>query len=424
MIDLLGANVLIVGMGISGKGSRYALEREGATCYIFDDRQNVKLPNVKLDLIVISPSICKFHSIYKFAEVNNIPLIGELELGFMLNKGEVIAVTGTNGKTTTTQLIEKILKAAGLKAEALGNIGKSFAQCASDKSYNIAVVESSSFQLESVKTFRPFIACITNISPDHLDRHGDMAEYARTKLKICENQTNQDYLILSQDDIPVTCLMGFAPKSNVIYTSTRGKVPGAYKLLDKIYCFDEFICDRDQIKMEGDHNVSNALMAIAVAKLYEVSNKIIVETLTEFETDDHRLKLVDRIDSKSYYNDSKGTNIAATIKAMKAMTGDTALILGGSDKGYEFDELFMAIPETIKKIITIGQTTKKIIDASIRCRYLDIETAENLYEAVHLAACMNVDNVLLSPATASFDMFNDYKERGQKFESIVRGLRN
>lgn len=421
--SFLSMNVLIIGNGISGQGANYALTEKGAKCFIFDDKVNNIIPKCKFDLIVVSPSICKSHAIYQYARENNIKLIGEIELGYLLNEKPIIAVTGTNGKTTTTELIGKILANGNIKPLVCGNIGKSFARAVLSDDYEIVDLEVSSFQLESIDKFKPNIACITNISADHLDRHSSMDEYINTKLMIAKNQTEDDMLILSQDDIPLKALENFMPLSQVFYISTRGVVKGAYQLKNKLYFFDEYICDCDRLKIHGQHNISNALMAICACKLAGVSTVAVVEALSTYESSNHRLRLVDTIKGVSYYNDSKGTNIGATIKAVLAMQADTCLILGGSDKGYEFDELFSNLPNTIKKVYAIGSTAKKIFAAAYRNRFYEVEIKESLRDAVIDASRINIQNVLLSPATASFDMFKNYEDRGEQFVKFVEELK-
>ena len=418
-----GNKVLIIGGGISGKGAKSALEKCGAECDIFDESYGEVFPDKSYDLIVISPAVKNDHYIYDYARERNIPIIGEIELGFSLYDGTTVAVTGTNGKTTTVSLIGEIFSRAGIKTSVCGNIGVSFADCAIRDNSTAAVVEVSSFQLESIKTFRPHIACILNITPDHLDRHKTMKKYAETKLRIAENQDESDYMILSQDEIPLLLLEDFYPKSQILYVSLRGKVRGAYMMNNKLYYNDEFICDRDCVRLRGNHNIANALAAICVCRLMGIDRSVIVDVLTEFDSGEHRLRYVDTACGKNYYNDSKGTNIGATLSACAYMPSSTCLILGGSDKGYEFDELFEKLPENIKIVYAIGETASKIRAAAYRNKFYEIEFKESLAEAVKSSLSLEVDNVLLSPATASFDMFSSYKERGEVFERLVRELK-
>jgi len=413
------------------------------------------------DLIVASPSVPLSHEIYRLAHEHGVEIYGEVELGARLFDGLLIGVTGTNGKTTVTRLIGNILSRAGIPALVCGNIGVSFAEavvegaevkgqglgakkepvgarhalpqkevlaqdlgqgtpCHYGNGFSTAVVELSSFQLESIVTLKPDIAVITNITPDHLDRHGTFESYAAAKLNIVKNQTAADTLILSGDDISVDVLAGFCPASDVLYTSVRGKVRGAYLHDGTLYYMGEPVVKRSEICLKGDHNIANCLFAICAAKLRGVPNHIVAEVLAEFEPDDHRIKFVGCVDGKNYFNDSKGTNIGATLAAARAMNGATALILGGKDKGYEFDGLFANLPAFVAYIIALGETSGKICAAARRAGFSDIQTAPSLESAVKAAAATNAQNILLSPACSSFDIFAGYEERGRAFEEIVR----
>ncbi len=420
--SLKGRKVLIIGGGVSGNGAYEAVRALGGESVIYKDSDGGLIPDAGFDLIVISPSIAKEHIIYKFAREKKIPLIGEIELGYKIFGGEIAAVTGTNGKTTTTALIGQMLKNDNKSVSVCGNIGVSFSKCAALEKADYAALEVSSFQLESIQDFKPKIACVLNLTPDHLDRHKNMEEYIRSKLNIASNQDESDYLILSQDDIPLISLENFHPAAQVLYTSVRGKVKGAYLMGGKIFFFDEYICDRDQIRLMGTHNVSNALAAICACKLLGVSNKAIIETLSTFDSPAHRIKNVGTYLGKTFYNDSKGTNIAATLKAVQTLSSDTCLILGGSDKGYEFDELFVNLPPTVKHVYVIGETADKIIAAAYRNRFYEIEKKNTLEETVFDSVMLSVDSVLLSPACASFDMFFNYADRGERFVKAVREL--
>lgn len=422
--NFIDANVLIMGGGVSGVGAKYALERRGAHCFLFDDSLYSTIPKIPYDYIVVSPSITKQHYIFDFAAENNIPIISEIELGYIFNEGKIVAVTGTNGKTTVTELITQILNNGGNNAVSCGNIGVSFALSAVQDGYDTAVVEVSSFQLENVTNFAPDVAIITNISPDHLDRHGSMENYGKLKLKISAYQNSNNYLVLSADDIPLWALEGFTTKAQVLFTSVKEKVRGAYLLGGNIYYFDELICPRDSLRLGGNHNVSNALCAICAAKLMGISTSAIVETLGTFEADAHRMKYVASVNSKAYYNDSKGTNIGATVCAAAAMPSSTCLILGGSDKGYEYDELFNKLPDSVKRVVAIGETANKITEAAKRQNFNNITCADSLLSAVEKAAEGDEECVLLSPASASFDMFKNYKDRGEQFEKIVLGFKD
>lgn len=420
MIDLTNKRVLIAGKGISGKGAYVAASGLGGVCEFSEDIKDYG--SFKPDIIIVSPGIESSDGIFAFAQSSGIPIIGELEFASRICDKPIIAVTGTNGKTTVTKLIGTILDKAGIKAEICGNVGKSFAESAYNNDFDYAVVEVSSFQLETVRLFRPHIAVITNISPDHLNRHKTMQTYCKLKQRIALNQTAGDYLILSQDDIPIYALGDFAPKSQVLYTSVRGMLNGAYVLNNKIEFCGENICEVDRIKAEGEHNIKNALSAVAAAKLIGVNNEYIIDALTEFTVDDHRLRLVAVKGGKSYYNDSKGTNIMASVCAARCMSGSTCMIVGGSDKGYEYDELFCKIPACITKVAAMGAVADKVVAAALRNGFTEVKAFGGLADAFVWAASGDEENVLLSPASASFDEFTSYAERGKAFERLVHGI--
>ncbi len=414
--------VLIYGKGISGIGAVESLKLRGVSAVVCDDEDFETLKNDEFTLVVVSPGIDFNHEVYKWASEKEIPAISELELGYLLCKKSIIAVTGTNGKTTTVEMLGKMF--SEMNAKVTGNIGSSFSLAVTKDEGDLFVVEASSFQLEKTSSFRPHVAVITNITPDHIDRHGDMENYVKAKLKIARNQTRGDYLVLSADDIEVGYLDNFQPQSTVLYTSTRKRVRGAYLLNDKVWYMDEPICSVNRIKASGLHNISNALSAIVVAKIYGRSNDKIVRSLCEYAPTKHRLSYVGSIRGVAFYNDSKGTNVAATVNAMKSMPSSFCLILGGKDKGYDFDEIFKNATANLKKIFAIGETADKILTCARRYNFNLIDKCDNLDKAVIEAYYEKSDAVLLSPASSSFDMFKNYEERGERFEEIVKGLKS
>ncbi len=420
-MDFRSKSILIVGEGVSGMSALYTLQKQGANCIIYDGRQAFP-EDIDYDYAVVSPGVPTDNAVFEFAAKRKIKLIGELELGWLLNNDKpLIAVTGTNGKTTVTQLIGDILSREH-KVAVCGNIGIPFSSVAAAGDYDVAVVETSSFQLETTDGFRPRIACITNIDCDHLDRHKTMENYAKLKLRIAESQTSDDVLVLSQDGIDAKYLEGFCPKSRVYYTALDKKVDGAYRLDDKLMFMNEVICKRSELPLAGDFNVCNALAAICVCRLYGVNGGVIRDVLHGFRTAAHRLQRVARVGDKDYWDDSKGTNIAASVQACKAMDGDTLVIMGGSDKGYEYTAFFENMPHTVKEIALIGETAKKIELAAFAAGFTKVTLFDTLEAAVCYASKRNVQNVLLSPASASFDMFRNYASRGDAFIEAVRRL--
>lgn len=416
-MDFNGKTIAIAGRGISGESAFEVLSLLGATCTFLDEG----LPEAA-DLLIVSPGISIFDPMLDAAKERGVPVIGELELGYMLCRKPIVAVTGTNGKTTTVKMIGHILECAGVRAAVCGNVGVPFSRVAYRDDFDVAVVEVSSFQLESVRAFRPSVAVITNVAQDHLNRHKTMRAYADTKLAIARNQTAEDTLILSQDDIPLFALENFSPQAKVLYTSAHGRVHGAYLLDDAVYFEGEKICDADRIRADGAHNLKNALSALCACKVLGTSNDAIVAGLSSFIPDAHRLHLVAHKAGKNFYDDSKGTNVAASLAAASCMSGATCLIAGGSDKGESYDELFRALPPQIVRVAAAGGTAQTLYDAAQRNGFTNIKTFADLESAFLWASAGEEENILLSPASASFDAYSSYIERGEAFERLVEAF--
>jgi len=424
-VDIIGKKIMILGEGVSGRAAFEAL-REIAMPYFFDgeflrsctscaiQHDNKKQQEnvvARPDIIITSPGIGS-HALFDYALQHGVPVISELELGFLLNRTPVVAITGTNGKTTVTKLIGDMLSKK-FKVAVCGNIGLPFSSVANG-CHDIAVVEVSSFQLERCYQFKPHIAVITNISEDHLDRHGNMQNYIDIKMSINKNQAENDYFILPaelKEQLPKT-------KSNLIFSDESAYINCGY-----IEYLGEKVVPLSAIKISGEHNKKNIMQAMIAAKLMGVSNEDIEAAVSEFEADRHRLELVGEKSGKKWYDDSKATNIEACLSACESMVGDTALILGGSDKGYEYGELFRRLPKGIKVVFLMGEVKEKLRAASrdVGHEVMAIGVLD-LAEAVRFSRDLIVDNVLLSPAAASFDMYRDYKERGEDFRKLVDAL--
>ncbi len=413
-MDWQGKRVLIAGAGISGKGAYAALQKVGADCsFVADGLRDA-------DLLVVSPGIGENNPIMGFARMNGIPVIGELELGAQLNTAPIYAVTGTNGKTTTVTLLAQML--ADRKTELCGNVGTSFAATAVEGGYAAAVVEVSSFQLETIRTFHPHAAAILNIAPDHLDRYADMDEYAAAKLRIAENMTADDLLLLGADDIEAGYLDRLHTSARVAYVSTKARVSGAYCLDNRLYIDGEYLCDRDRLALQGEHNVKNALTAAAMALFAGAAQGDVVRAMGAFTGVEHRIEYVRSVGGKAYYNDSKGTNIAATLCACRTFSCPICLIAGGSDKGLDYRPLFRSLPENVAEVIVTGQTTEKMLRAAASVGFQAIRAAADLDTAVKAASQTPCAFVLLSPAAASFDRYTDYAARGRAYVKAVQGL--
>jgi UDP-N-acetylmuramoylalanine--D-glutamate ligase len=381
------------------------------------------------DLIVVSPGVPMSTPVLSQVRAMGAHIIGELELGAQYLQGEVIAVTGSNGKTTTTALIGEILKVAGRATLVGGNIGRPVtAMVEESTAESWSVLEVSSFQLETVETFRPRIALVLNITPDHLDRHGTFEAYAALKARITEFQTAEGFLVLNGEDKD-TQLIAAKTKAQVYWFSGRRPMrQGAFVHGESILFVAregakaEPVMPVVEIPLAGAHNVENVLAAVCAARLAGVESETIRAAVREFKAVEHRLEFVREVGGVRYYNDSKATNVDATLKAVEAFAGGVHLILGGKDKGSDYRVLESLLRERVKTVITIGSAAEKIerqLDGVVK-----IERAETLERAVALAheAAAAGDTVLLAPACASFDQFENYEQRGRVFKELVLGL--
>ncbi len=427
---------LVLGVGKSGKSANKLLKKLGYRTIILDDSKNYKYSKIRdrllsgLSLVAVSPGVSLEHQIIKDAISRNIKIVGEFELGAYQLFGDTVAITGTNGKTTVTTLIYELMKSEYKKTFVGGNIGipvSSFA-LKTDR-FSKTVLEVSSFQLETIDKFKPNIAVILNITPDHLNRHKTMENYIKTKLSITKNQTDKDYLILNKDDELLMKQDFSIVKANIYYFSTKGECKGCYVRDDSIYFYDgklrTFIMKVSDIYLKGKHNLSNVLSAVLVGILLDIAPSKIADIIHNFKGVTHRLEYVKEVNGVTFINDSKGTNISSTIVAMEAMTEPTTIILGGSDKGYEFDELFEKMPMLIKNVIVLGETKGKILSAAKKFKRSNVFTVSSIEEAVNVAYGLSGkgETVLLSPACASFDMFSNFEERGKVFSKLVRRLK-
>ncbi len=446
--------VLIVGTGKSGINAGKLLLKKGAEIVFYDD--NVALDVEKLmaqfenngeikivlgevndkiladiDLMVISPGVAIDSPIANTVREHNIPIWSEVELAYQAGAGRVAAITGTNGKTTTTSLVGEIFKHYTENSFTVGNIGIPYTEVAlqmNADSYTVA--EVSSFQLETIVDFKPHVSAVLNVTPDHLDRHYTMENYASVKLDVCRNQTCEDYLVLNYDD-ETTRLMAQDNRveAKVIYFSRLHSLEEGVCLKDEAIVLREKGQEIKVIKLSdlillGAHNVENYMAGIAVAYYMGIPLEDIVETLKTFKGVAHRIEFVNEIAGVAYYNDSKGTNPDAAIKAIQAMNRKTVLIGGGYDKGVSFDEWIKAFDNKVKKLILIGQTAQMIADTAKQYGFTEVVFATDLKEAVDIAAqeAESGEAVLLSPACASWGMFDNYEQRGDMFKEFVNQL--
>ncbi len=382
------------------------------------------------DFVVVSPGIPTHLPFFQKARELGIPIISEIELGYHYTKGAITAITGTNGKTTTTALVGEIFKKAGRPTIVAGNIGRAMTECVGETSVQSEMVlEVSSFQLEAIRDFCPRVSAVLNITPDHLDRHGDMEGYITAKKRIFENQRENDILILNDDNAltreiakDATCKVMFFSRTHEVYC-------GSCIRNDRIVFIDEgietIITSPDEVRIRGQHNQENALAAVAMACARGIEPHIIRHTLATFEGVEHRLESVDKVSNVRFINDSKGTNPDATIRAVESMEMPTILILGGYDKGVSFDELISRFTKYIEGVVVLGDTAQIIAENLDVRGYTNYQYGEDFKSAVRKAFAMARPgyNVLLSPACASFDMFKDFEERGRVFKGIVQTLK-
>jgi len=382
------------------------------------------------DVVMKSPGIPEKSPIVKKLVEKGTPVISEIEFAAPFTKAITIGITGSNGKTTTTMLTHHLLKSAGLNVGIGGNIGKSFAWQVADDKYDSYVLELSSFQLDGIIDYKPHIAIITNISPDHLDRYEYKYEnYVASKFRITMNQTEEDFLIYDADDEAIAeWFKNNETKAQLIPFSLKKTFEmGAFiknkKMEVNIINEEEFTMETETMALEGQHNMKNAMAATSVAKLMKIRNATIRESLSNFQGVEHRLEKVLKIQNVQYINDSKATNVNATFFALDSMNTPTVWIVGGVDKGNDYNELMSLVREKVKAIICLGVDNRKIID--VFGNVVDIMVEVNTMEdAVKTAQRLTEkgDTVLLSPACASFDLFQNYEDRGGQFKKAVKNL--
>lgn len=451
-MDLAGKRVLVFGSGKSGIGAAELLGQVGACPLIYDgnaeiDKEAVlhKASHVKnmeiyagelprkvqdsLDLVVLSPGVPTDLPLVKSFYRQGLPVWGEVELAYRTGKGRVLAITGTNGKTTTTALLGKIMEDAEESVFVVGNIGTPYTSKALDMQENsVTVAEISSFQLETIEKFAPEVSAILNITEDHLNRHHTMEEYIRVKELIVKNQGPDNYCVLNyEDEVLREFGKNIVPKT-VYFSSVR-------KLEEGIYLDGDMIVlrtDKDEIpvvrtgelKLLGRHNHENVMAAVAMAYYAGVPVENIRRSICEFTAVEHRIEYVTEKNGVAYYNDSKGTNPDAAIKGIQAMNRPTFLIAGGYDKGSSYDEWLNAFEGKVRCLVLIGQTREKIRDAAERLGVCPCVLCDSLEEAVKVCAekAEPGDAVLLSPACASWGQFDNYEQRGDQFKEFVRSL--
>ncbi len=452
---MLERKVLVAGCGKSGlAAARLLLERQ-VSVILYDEKEDVDIPKIReqlgvsegekgtellfgpfpeeiigqIDLAVLSPGIPTDAPFVQMLKEAGVRIWGEIELAFQSGKGRVAAITGTNGKTTTTTLVGEMMKDYYKEVYVVGNIGNPYTLEASKMTKEaVTVAEISSFQLETIQDFKPEVAAVLNITPDHLNRHHTLENYIKVKQDITKNQDKSQVCVLNYDD-PVTRRMAEEIPSRPFFFSRLEKLRDGICLEDSdiVRMVDgkaEKIIGKGELLIPGEHNVENAMAAIAIGLSMGVPAESLAETLWHFQAVEHRIEFVAEKKGVSYYNDSKATNVDAAIKGIQAMDRKTVLIGGGYDKGSDYDAWFEAFDGKVKAMVLLGKTREKIAETAKRFQLEDVVFAENLEEAVRLCAgkAEPGDAVLLSPACASWGMFENYEQRGRMFKDFVKEL--
>ena len=451
-MELTKKCVLVFGTGISGIGAAHLLLARGAEVILYDgntekDKEALlaefpagskvrivlgELPEAEmeqLDLVVMSPGVPCDLPVVLAMKGKGIRIWGEVELAYECGKGDVLAVTGTNGKTTTTSLLGAIMQAYHPEVYIVGNIGNPYTEAAPKMTDDaVTVAEISSFQLETIEKFAPKVSAILNITPDHLNRHHTMEEYIRVKELITKNQTESDTCVLNYED-EILREFGKTLHTKVIYFSSLHKLEKGMYLDDGEICYrDENgvqkLCRTTELNLPGRHNHENVMAAAAMALAYGVPLEVIRKVVCAFKAVEHRIEFVTEKNGVVYYNDSKGTNPDAAIKGSQARDRPTLLIGGGYDKGSSYSEWIQAFDGKVKYLVLIGQTREKIAAEAKALGFTDIVFADSLAEAVQFCAdhAKKGDAVLLSPACASWGMFPNYEVRGKMFKELVNNL--
>lgn len=438
---------LVAGMSKSGESSARFLLKHGAEVFVYDDvvSDNISLIMNELeqlgahivtaesfidatmvcDILVLSPGIPIDNPLPIAFKKQGKPIIGEAELGAMFLKANTVAVTGTNGKTTTVSMLNSVLVSAGLNSVACGNIGNPIINEVETLGIDdYAVVEISSFQLETLSSLRPHIAIITNITEDHLNRHYNMDNYIFLKGKILRNLKESEFAVLNYDDERVRTFAQNT-RAKVVYFSINTRIDGAYFENGSIYFNGEKYLEINDMKVKGVHNVYNALACVAAAHILGIDKEKVAQALISFKGIKHRIEEIGVVNGVTYIDDSKGTNVDASLKAVQTMQSPTVILLGGKDKGYDYVPLFEELKNSnVIHSVLYGENRFKLLNAAIKAGYVSFSLCSEFDTAVRLSAYIakSGQNVLLSPASSSFDSFSNYEERGDAFRKLVEGM--
>ena len=435
--------IVVLGAGISGVGAAVLAKQKGFNVFvsdkgiITDDNKAVLLNNeidweegkhtceqiLNADQVIKSPGIPDGVDLIQQLIAKEIPVLSEVEFAFRYTKAKIAAITGSNGKTTTTLLLGHVLKSAGYDVLIAGNVGVGFSLAIAERDYDYIVLEMSSFQLDGIKNFRSDVAILLNITPDHLDRYDYKLEnYAASKFRITKNQTEQDVLIYNADDALMKVLNTKAKKLPISLTTEQ--IEGGFYNNNKITInLNNNTMTMQELALQGKHNIFNSMAAAMAARVFEVKDTVIRQAMIDFQNVEHRMEYVITVHGIDFVNDSKATNVNACWYALESMTKDVVWIVGGVDKGNDYAELGEMVSEKVKAIICLGENNENIINA-FTGKVDTIVQASSMQEAVaqSYALAGKQDVVLLSPACASFDLFTNYEDRGLQFKKEVRNL--
>ena len=446
-MDFLNKKICILGLSKSGIAAAKHLVSVGAICTISERRAQVqedeavidellalgisvemgehkKETIIKSDMIVTSPGIPPKAEVFNLAKVKAIPVLSEIDIAYLNTKTPFLAITGTNGKTTTTKLLSEIIQAGGKKTQACGNIGLPPCDLLKEE-LDYFTLEISSYQIETSQYFMPKVACFINYSPDHVDWHGSEEAYFEAKKQLFTGVNAAEWAVLNANDSKVIAIKDECEEN--VFTFGKEDEKNCVFIQDNTLKFKnedgeiQDIIDISAVSLIGVHNLENIMCAVSIAKIIDVSNEAIVETLKNFVPPEHRLEFVCEIDGKKYYNDSKATNTDAAIKSIEAFAEKSvALIAGGRDKMTPLEDFAKIIQGRVDYVILLGEATDRFEAALKKIGYKNIVKAQNFKEAIDIASAKDVENILLAPACASFDMFKSFEERGQVFKDYVR----
>jgi UDP-N-acetylmuramoylalanine--D-glutamate ligase len=432
---------LVVGMARSGVAAAKLLKSRGESVFVTDSGtsnstaeldaaeiqwetgQHTLSHFVSADQIVVSPGVPLSIPPLEAARGRGVPIVSELELASRFLQGEIIGITGSNGKTTTTTLVGEILKAAGKTVQVGGNIGTAMCSLVDTSTPGtINVIEVSSFQLDAIVHFRPKVAALLNVTPDHLDRYPDFASYRKSKFRIFKNQSEADIAVLNHDDPNVFPPLRGLRARQLQFSRTDGVGEGAFRFGGMLYLNGRAVMSATDVRLRGEHNIENVLASLAITSTYEVPAATLTHVISEFRGVEHRIEFAGNVRGVDFFNDSKATNVDSAIKAVSSFERNIILILGGRDKGASYDPLVKAMGGRVKQVLLIGEAAQKI-DMAIGTKF-PVTHLATLEDAVRRGASIGSpgDVVLLSPACSSFDMFENYEHRGRVFKNTVQEL--